>query len=140
MKTLLGLSLLATLALSGCTTVIDGTGQQRQVMTPMGAGVVQALVSTGVGVGTGALMKNSPSWATGGVAGGAGSIASQVVNSFIPQSPQGYQAPSQQYYPQQPQYQPQQYQPVQYQQPQYQQQPVQFQQQPQYRPVSYTGQ
>ena len=51
----------------------------------MGAGIVQTLVSAGVGAGTGALMRNSPGWATGAVAGGGGSVVSQVVNSFIPQ-------------------------------------------------------
>ena len=78
------------LTLPSCTTVVGPDGQPRQVMTPMGAAITQTLVSTGVGAGTGALMNKAPGWANGMVSAGAGSIGSQVVNAFIPQSGQQY--------------------------------------------------
>jgi len=84
------LLLVLVLALPSCATVVGPNGQPQQVMTPMGAGIVQTLVSVGVGAGTGALMRNSPGWANGAVSGGASSIVSQVANSFIPQSGRGY--------------------------------------------------
>lgn len=83
-------SVVSALMLGACTTVVGPDGRERQVMTPMGAGIVQTFVSAGVGAGTGALMRNSPGWATGAVAGGGGSVVSQVVNSFIPQAGPNY--------------------------------------------------
>lgn len=73
--------------LVGCETYRMPDGTTRQVLSPVGQSLVQLGVSTAVGAGTGALMKNSPSWATGAVGGAAGSVASQVVTAFT--APQG---------------------------------------------------
>lgn len=79
-----GIMALNFLLLGGCATVVDQYGQTRQVLTPTGSAIAQALVSTGVGAGAGALMNNNPGWATGMVAGLAGNVASQVVGSMSP--------------------------------------------------------
>jgi hypothetical protein len=112
--------------LTGCETVVDSYGQRRQVMSPLGAAVLQTGVSTAIGAGTGALMRKSPGWANGAVSAGVGSIGSQVINAFIPQAG-SYQRPV---YASAPQYRPYQ-QPQQYRQPYYQQQ--------QYQPMSNQG-
>ena len=106
MKRLLARPLLvASLALSACTTEYTSNGQSRQVMTPIGAGIVQTVAAVGIGAGTGALMNKAPGWANGMVSAGAASIGSQVINSFIPQASSSYanSAPRQPYQ-QQPSY------------------------------------
>ncbi len=95
------------LLLSGCATEIGPDGRQRSVMTPMGAAVLQTATSAGIGAGTGAIMgKNANPVAVGAVSAGAGSVGSQVINTFVPkqsaQQPQYQQAPAPQY--QQPEY------------------------------------
>lgn len=78
------------LSLCSCATVYGPNGQQRQVMTPAGAAIIQTLVSTGIGAGSGSLMRNTPGWSNGMTSGGVGSIASQVVNAFVPQGGGSY--------------------------------------------------
>jgi hypothetical protein len=87
MKTtsLLSLASLAAL-LAGCTTEIGPNGQPRQVMTPMGAAVLQGVTAAGIGAGTGALMHGVNPVAAGAISAGAGSIGSQAINAFIPKS------------------------------------------------------
>jgi hypothetical protein len=76
------------------------------VMTPMGAAVLQTATAAGIGAGTGALMHGANPVAIGAVSAGAGSVGSQVINSFVPQAgnaPQynngggGYPNPQQRY-------------------------------------------
>ncbi|MBE2204570.1 MAG: hypothetical protein IAE94_09565 [Chthoniobacterales bacterium] len=107
------LLLAALIGLSGCQTYTLSNGQTRTGLSPTGAALAQLGVATAIGVGTGALMKKSPSWATGGVSGAAGSVGSQLLNALVPQAPAQYQQVQQ--YPVQYQ------QPVRYQQPVYQQ-------------------
>jgi len=78
-----------TLLLAACETVTGPNGQPRSVMTPLGAGILQTVIATGVGAGSGALLRNQQGWANGMVSGGVSSIASQAVNAFVPQT--GYQ-------------------------------------------------
>ena len=87
MKTtsLLSLASIAAL-LAGCTTEIAPNGQPRQVMTPMGAAVLQGVTAAGIGAGTGALMRGVNPVAAGAISAGAGSIGSQAINAFIPKS------------------------------------------------------
>ena len=82
---LLSLASIAAL-LAGCTTEIGPNGQPRQVMTPMGAAVLQGVTAAGIGAGTGALMKGVNPVAAGAISAGAGSIGSQAINAFIPKS------------------------------------------------------
>ena len=70
----------------GCTTVTDRHGNTRSVMTPLGAAVVQTATATGIGAGTGAMMRGANPVAIGAVSAGAGSVGSQVINAFIPKS------------------------------------------------------
>jgi uncharacterized protein YceK len=88
MKTMISVTVSAILLLltSGCTTVTDRYGNTRSVMTPMGAAVVQTATATGIGAGTGAMMRGSNPVAIGAVSAGAGSIGSQAINAFIPKS------------------------------------------------------
>jgi len=79
-------AMVAALVLSGCTTEIGPNGQPRQVMTPTGAAVVQGLSAAAIGAGTGALMRGVNPVAAGAISAGAGSIGSQAINAFIPQS------------------------------------------------------
>ena len=111
MKTTPLILLTALIGLTGCQTYTMPNGQTRTGLSPTGAALAQLGVATAVGVGTGALMKKSPSWATGGVSGAAGNVGSQILNALVPQAPAQYQQPVQQY-------------PVQYQQPARYQQPV----------------
>lgn len=76
--------IIVTLCLQACTTVTGLDGRQRQVVTPAGAAIMQGLIATGVGVGTGALMDGQPGWANGGVSSLAGSVSSQLVDAFLP--------------------------------------------------------
>ena len=69
---------------SGCTTVTDRYGNTRTVMTPLGAAAVQT--ATGIGAGTGAMMRGANPVAIGAVSAGAGSVGSQAINAFIPQT------------------------------------------------------
>ena len=85
MKTLMTLVLLPLL-LSSCTTVSDGHGHTRSVMTPLGAAVLQTATATGIGAGTGAMMHGANPVAIGAVSAGAGSVGSQVINAFVPQA------------------------------------------------------
>jgi hypothetical protein len=84
------LSSLASLALASllaaCTTEMGPNGQPRQVMTPMGAAVLQGVTAAGIGAGTGALMRGVNPVAAGAISAGAGSIGSQAINAFIPKS------------------------------------------------------
>jgi len=109
--------LAALIGLTGCQTYTMPNGQTRTGLSPTGAALAQLGVATAIGVGTGALMKKSPSWATGGVSGAAGSVGSQLLNALVPQAPAQYQQPVQQYQQYPVQYQ----QPARYQQPLYQQ-------------------
>lgn len=88
MKTTITVMLSAILLLltGGCTTITDKNGNTRSVMTPMGAAVVQTATATGIGAGTGAMMRGSSPVAIGAVSAGAGSIGSQAINAFIPKS------------------------------------------------------
>jgi len=129
MKPQLFLLLTAVIGLSGCQTYTMPNGQTRTGLSPAGAALAQVGVATAIGLGTGALMKKSPSWATGAVGGAAGNVGSQVLNMLVPSGGQQYQQPTRQYQPayqyQQPvyqnQYQQQRQYPQQYQQGQYQQ-------------------
>jgi hypothetical protein len=76
----------AALFLAGCTTEVGPNGQPRQVMTPMGAAVVQGVSAAAIGAGTGALLKGVNPVAAGAISAGAGSIGSQAINAFIPKS------------------------------------------------------
>jgi hypothetical protein len=71
---------------SGCTTVTDRYGNTRTVMTPLGAAAVQTATATGIGAGTGAMMRGASPVAIGAVSAGAGSVGSQAINAFIPQT------------------------------------------------------
>jgi hypothetical protein len=87
MKTTSPLALVATTALlSACTTEIGPNGQPRQVMTPLGAALVQGVAAAGIGAGTGAMMRGVNPVAAGAISAGAGSIGSQAINAFIPKS------------------------------------------------------
>ena len=68
--------------LTGCATYRMPDGSYRQGLTPAGQALVQLGVSTAIGAGTGAIMKKSPSWATGAVSGATGNIGAQIVNNF----------------------------------------------------------
>jgi hypothetical protein len=92
-------AMVAALVLSGCTTEIGPNGQPRQVMTPTGAAVVQGLSAAAIGAGTGALMRGVNPVAAGAISAGAGSIGSQAINAFIPQS-SAFQSGQQQANPQ----------------------------------------
>ena len=72
--------------LSACTTEVGPNGQPRQVMTPMGAAVLQGVTAAGIGAGTGALMRGVNPVAAGAISAGAGSIGSQAINAFIPKA------------------------------------------------------
>jgi len=74
--------------LVGCETYRMPDGSTRQVLSPVGNSLLQVAASTAIGAGTGALMKNSPSWATGAVGGAAGNVGTQVLNMFT-QPPAG---------------------------------------------------
>jgi len=82
----LPVAMLITLLASGCTTEVGSNGQPRQVMTPMGAAVVQGLSAAAIGAGTGALMKGVNPVAAGAISAGAGSVGSQAINTLIPKS------------------------------------------------------
>lgn len=87
MKTSPLLSLVSASALlAACTTEIGPNGQPRQVMTPLGAALVQGVAAAGIGAGTGALMRGVNPVAAGAISAGAGSIGSQAINAFIPKS------------------------------------------------------
>lgn len=88
MRTIRKLPIIAAVSLlpAGCTTVTDRSGHTRSVMTPLGAAVVQTAAATGIGAGTGAMMRGSSPVAIGAVSAGAGSVGSQVINAFIPKS------------------------------------------------------
>lgn len=77
---------ITALLLAGCTTEVGPNGQPRQVMTPMGAALVQAGSAAAIGAGTGALMKGVNPVAAGAISAGAGSIGSQAINAFIPKA------------------------------------------------------
>jgi hypothetical protein len=83
-KTLVGISSMFLLA--GCETIVDQYGVQRQVMTPTGAAVLDTLVSTGVGAGAGALLKDQPGWMNGMISSLSGSVASQLVDAVSEQN------------------------------------------------------
>lgn len=83
---LTSLPVVLALCLCSCETVPDQYGRPHNVLTPAGAAIVNTVVSTGIGTGTGALMNNQPGWITGGASSLAGSIASQLVNAFTPQA------------------------------------------------------
>lgn len=82
--------------LTGCETIQGPDGSTRSVMAPAGMVLLEVITSTAIGAGTGALMNNSPGWATGAVGGAAGNIGSQVVNAFVPSRQNVYQAQPQQ--------------------------------------------
>ena len=88
MKTNHKFPIIATVSLlaCGCTTVTDSHGNKRSVMTPLGAAVVQTATATGIGAGTGAMMRGANPVAIGAVSAGAGSVGSQAINAFIPKS------------------------------------------------------
>lgn len=92
---ILALTVCAACFLTGCETLVGPDGQTRTVMSPVGSALTQVLVSTATGAGTGALMKNSPSWATGAVSGASGNITSQLVNAFLPTKQNIYNAQAQ---------------------------------------------
>lgn len=75
-----------TTLLAACTTEMGPNGQPRQVMTPLGAALVQGVAAAGIGAGTGALMRGVNPVAAGAISAGAGSIGSQAINAFIPKS------------------------------------------------------
>ncbi len=79
-------SMTLILVSSGCTTVTDRYGHTRSVMTPLGAAALQTATATGIGAGTGAMMRGSSPVAIGAVSAGAGSVGSQAINAFIPKS------------------------------------------------------
>jgi len=85
MKTTHKLPIIAMVSLlaCGCTTVTDSHGHTRSVMTPLGAAVVQTATATGIGAGTGAMMRGANPVAIGAVSAGAGSVGSQAINAFI---------------------------------------------------------
>ena len=78
-----------TAGLTGCETIVDDYGVQRQVISPQGAAVLDTLVATGVGAGSGALLKDQPGWMNGMISALSGSVTSQLVNAVAtaPQSP-----------------------------------------------------
>jgi outer membrane lipoprotein SlyB len=80
------LTAIPALFASGCTTEIGPNGQQRSVMTPMGAAALQTVTAAGIGAGTGALMPHMNSVAAGAISAGAGSVGSQAINAFIPKA------------------------------------------------------
>lgn len=80
---------IAALLASGCTTQIGADGQPHQVMTPMGAAVVQGVSAAAIGAGTGALLKGVNPVAAGAISAGAGSVGSQAINAFIPKAGAG---------------------------------------------------
>lgn len=84
------LLLIPMLALSGCATYTTPDGRTQTALTPAGSGILQTVLSSGLGVASGALMNGAPSWATGGVGGAVGSIGSQVI-SALTQGAQGAQ-------------------------------------------------
>jgi outer membrane lipoprotein SlyB len=87
MKTSSLVSLLSVSSLlAACTTEIGPNGQPRQVMTPLGAALVQGVAAAGIGAGTGAMMRGVNPVAAGAISAGAGSIGSQAINAFIPKS------------------------------------------------------
>lgn len=81
------LTLVLCSLLGACTTYVDQNGQQRTGLSRTGASLLQAGISTGIGVASGALMNNQPGWATGGVAGLSGNVAAQAVNALVPVAP-----------------------------------------------------
>ena len=81
--------------ITGCTTEVGPNGQQRSVMTPLGAAGLQAVTAAGIGAGTGALMRGVNPVAAGAMSAGAGSVGSQAINAFIPKSSSGPQYSSQ---------------------------------------------
>jgi hypothetical protein len=92
-KTTLLTIVTSTAILTGCTTEVGPDGRQRSAMTPMGAAVLQTATAAGIGAGTGAMMRGANPVAVGAVSAGAGSVGSQVINSFIPKSRTGGDAP-----------------------------------------------
>jgi hypothetical protein len=78
-----------TAGLTGCETIVDNYGVQRQVISPQGAAVLDTLVATGVGAGSGALLKDQPGWMNGMISALSGSVTSQLVNAVAtaPQTP-----------------------------------------------------
>jgi hypothetical protein len=75
-----------TLALLSACTTVDGPNGPQQVMTPMGAAVLQTATAAGIGAGTGALLRGVNPVAAGAISAGAGSVGSQAINAFVPQT------------------------------------------------------
>jgi hypothetical protein len=74
------------LTILGALTLLMGTSQNsmaQQGMNPTVAAILQTVVASGIGAGTGALMQKSPGWANGAVSATAGSVGSQVVNALV---------------------------------------------------------
>jgi hypothetical protein len=77
------LILIAALFLTGCMTVPDQYGQPRKILSPAGQGLVNTVLYTAVGAGTGALMQNQPSWQVGLAAGAASGAAGMVSEALM---------------------------------------------------------
>ena len=91
MKTQLLVIASAAVLLQGCTTYTTPDGRVQSSMNPAAASVLETALSSGMGVASGALMQNSPSWATGGVGGAVGSVGTQLVSALV-QGAQGQPA------------------------------------------------
>lgn len=74
-----------SLLTTGCETIVDQYGNQRQVMTPAGASALSTLVATGIGAGSGALLQDQPGWMNGMISSLSGSVASQLAESVTDQ-------------------------------------------------------
>ncbi len=80
------LSLLLTplfFLLQGCSTYMGPNGVPQSSLNPAAGAVLETALSSGMGVATGALMGNSPGWATGGVSGAVGSAGTQLVTALL---------------------------------------------------------
>jgi len=76
------LILLSAVSLTGCATYTSPDGRTQTALTPLAASVLEAGLSSGLGMATGALMNSSPGWANGGVSAAVGSVGSQVVSAL----------------------------------------------------------
>jgi hypothetical protein len=79
------MKLIASLAIvlsTGCATYTSPDGRTQSSLNPLVAGVLEAGLSSGLGMATGALMNSAPGWANGGVSAAVGSIGTQVVGAI----------------------------------------------------------